>query len=89
MKLKQILSNVNRISEFDLTRPVTNPLLRAACGYILGIAVFGLGSLMIGITPSDRAVRLLALALGIVVALTPNTRSLRRGENANTEGSAP
>jgi len=88
MTIKQILTNVNRIPEFDLTRPVTNPLLRVACGYILGIAVFGLGSMMIGITPSDRAIRLLALALGIVVALNPNTPSLKRGESANTEGSA-
>lgn len=92
MTLRQILMfDVNRMVRWDvgraLTRPVTNPLLKAACGYILGIAVFGLGGMMAGIVigtaPSEGAVRLLALALGLLFAIMPNTP--RRRENANTE----
>jgi hypothetical protein len=104
MTLRQFLTNVNRIPEFDLnrilrwdvgralTRPVRNPLAKAACGYILGIAVFGLGGIMVGLvigfTPSDEAVRLLALALAVVFALSPKTPSLRRDGDARTEGPA-
>ena len=90
MTKEQILTTVNRIPEFDvgraLTRPVRNPLLRAACGYILGLAVFGLGGMtlgiLIGVTPTDRVISLLALGLAVVFALNRNPPSLPRGENA-------
>ena len=82
MTLKQTLTAVNRIPEFDvgraLTRPVTNPLLKGVCGYILGIAVFGLGGMMIGlvieVAPSELVVRLSALALGVGFAVTTSLK---------------
>ena len=83
---------LNRILMWDvgaaLTRPVTNPLLKFAGGWLVGIMVFGPGSMMIGIMPSDGTVRLLAFALGVLCALTPNRPSLRRGANANSDGPA-
>lgn len=102
MTIRQILAAINRIPEcvnripsWDvgraMTRPVTNRLLKAVCGYILGIVVFGLGGIILGIVagiaPSEPAVRLMALALGLVLAVTPNARS-RDGERVNTEGPA-
>ena len=88
MTLRQVLTTVNRIPELDigraLTRPVTNPLLKAACGFILGIAVFGPGSMTVGLSPSDGTVRLLALALGLVFAAIPNSGSSARDTRGST-----
>lgn len=95
MTFKQILTfDLNRVLQFDvnrilrwdvgaaLTRPVTNPFLKFGAGWLVGIYVFLLGSVILGVTPSDRVINLLSVALGVVCAFTPNGRSLGRSENA-------
>ena len=79
MTLKQILNfDVNRILRWDvgaaLTRPITSPLLKFAAGWIVGMIVLAIGSMMIGITLSDQALRLLAIAPGVLFAVTPGHR---------------
>ena len=79
MTLKQILNfDVNRILRWDvgaaLTRPVTSPLLKFAAGWMLGTMVLAIGSMMIGISLSDQALRLLAIAPGVLFAMTPRRR---------------
>jgi hypothetical protein len=84
MTLKQILTfDVNRILQFDvnrilrwdvgaaLTRPITNPLLKIVGGWLVGIMLIMMGSVVVGISPSDRTVSLLALGLGVAWALFP------------------
>ena len=83
--------DVNRILRWDvgraLTRPVRNPLLKAACGYLVGLLVFGLGSIVVGVETSDPVIYLLAIALGVTFAIVPD-RSLPRGD-AGTKGEEP
>ena len=94
---KQILTlDVKRILLFDLnlilrwdvgrafTRPIRHPLLKAAGGWLVGVMVIGLGSMMIGITPSDQVVNLLAIGVGILWAIAPDGAS--NGDNRKTEG---
>ena len=93
MTFRQFLTTVNHIPEFDvnrilrwdvgraLRRPVRNPLLKFACGWLIGIMVFGLGSIGIGFPLSDQTVRLLGVAVGVLFAITPNKPSLQCGEN--------
>ena len=89
MTLKRILTfDVNRILQFDvnrvlrwdvgaaLSRPITNPVLKFAFGWFVGIMVFGLGLAAVGITPTDRRIRMLAMTLGVAFAMTPNVPSL-------------
>ena len=44
--------------------------------------VLALGRMMIGITPSDQTVNLLAIAFGIVCAITPDGHSQNRAKSA-------
>ena len=79
MTLKQILNfDVNRILRWDvgaaLTRPVTSPLLKFAAGWMLGIIVLAIGSMTIDVSLSDHALRLLAIAPGVLFAMTPRHR---------------
>lgn len=100
MALKRILTfdltrilrfDVNRILQRDvgraLTRPVRNPLLKAACGYLLGLLVFGAGTIVVGVEASDPVVYLLAIAVGVTFAIVPH-RSVARGD-AGTKGQEP
>ncbi len=64
------------------------PLLRFAGGWLVGIMLFGLGSIVIGISPSDATVNLLGIAIGFVCGMTPATRSAGRDEKANAAGPA-
>lgn len=79
--------DVNRILMWDvgraLTRPIRHPLLKVAGGWLVGIMVIGLGSMLIGISPGDQIVSLLALGVGIVWAIAPEGPSIRGIE---TEG---
>ena len=94
MTLKQILTfdatriDAKRTLMCDvgaaLTRPITNPFLKFAAGWLVGILVCGLGGILIGFPPSDRAVRLMGVVVGVVFAMTPNTPSSRRDESRNT-----
>ena len=82
MTLKQILTvNVTRIDAkralmWDvgaaLTRPVTNPLVKFVGGWLIGILVCAVGGIMIGSPPSDRAVRLMGVVVGVLFAMMPN-----------------
>ena len=98
MTLKRILTfDVNRILQFDvnrilrwdvgaaLSRPITNPVLKFASGWFIGIMVFGLGLAALGITPTDRRIRMLAMALGVAFAIIPTTPSLRRRKDPDVE----
>ena len=91
MTLKQILAfdvkrvlrfDVNRILRWDigaaLTRPITSPLLKVAGGWMLGIMLTMLGSVVFGISPSDRTVSMLGLSLGVAWALAPTRPRQRR-----------
>jgi hypothetical protein len=97
MSRKQTLAfDVNRILQFDLnrilrwdvgralTRPVTNPVLKFVSGWFVGIFVFGLGLTALGITPTDRRINMLAIGLGVIVAIR-NTPRERRGQNTDME----
>jgi hypothetical protein len=79
MTLKQILSfDVNRILRWDvgaaLTRPITNPFLKFAAGWMVGGMALAIGSMIVGISLSDEALRLLAIGPGILFAMTPPHR---------------
>lgn len=91
MTLHQILTfDVRRILQFDLnriltwdignalTQPIRNPVLKAVAGWLVGIMVFGLGSMSIGISLSDATINLLAVTSGIAWAVTSHRRSPRR-----------
>ena len=84
MTLKHILTfDVNCLPQFDvnrillwdvgrsLRRPVRSRVLKAASGYFVSLMVFGLGSIGAGIRPSDAAINLLAIALGVAFASMP------------------
>jgi hypothetical protein len=83
-----LLFDLNRILMWDVgrafTRPIRHPLLKVAGGWLVGVMVIGLGSMMIGIWPSDQVVNLLALGVGIVWALAPEGPSIRGTDK--TEG---
>lgn len=88
---KQLLTlDLNRILLWDVgrafTRPIRHPVLKAAAGWLIGVMVIGLGSMMIGITLSDQVVNLLAIGVGIGWAIAPGGTSI--SDNANTEGRA-
>ena len=82
MTLKQIATfDVKRILFWDIgrafTTPIRHPLLKAACGWLFGVTAFGLGSILIGITPSDVAINCVGIAFGAVCAISPDLRALR------------
>ena len=94
MTLKQILIfDVNRTLFWNvgaaLTQPITNPLIKAACGYVIGIMVFGLGSMLIGVGPGDGVIAVLSVGSAVLFALTPNRPPLPPGEDANTPEGPP
>ena len=100
MRLKQIPTvDVNRVLFFDvnrillwdvwhaLTRPVRHPLLKALSGWVVGLMVFGMGSILMGAAPGDAAINLMAIAFGLLCAFDPWT-PLKRRESNRTEGPA-
>ena len=80
--LERIMTfDVNRASRWDvgaaLTRPITNPFLKFAAGWVVGIFVCGLGGMLFGISLSDRSIRLGGVLFGLVFAMMPNPPSAR------------